>query len=131
MQERAQANLRRATGRARPALAAHANGEAGSDPFAMAALLHGKLAQLPHTPAHYAAIPSRPPVTATLIEPLSDRELEIVRLMASGMTNQQIADRLHVVVGTVKVHNHHIFGKLGVSNRVQALARARELNLLA
>ena len=68
----------------------------------------------------------RPIATApALVEPLSERELEILRLMAAGMTNQQIADRLYVVVGTVKVHNHHIFGKLGVSNRVQALARAR------
>ena len=73
----------------------------------------------------------RPIATApALVEPLSERELEILRLMAAGMTNQQIADRLYVVVGTVKVHNHHIFGKLGVSNRVQALAR-RELSLLA
>jgi LuxR family maltose regulon positive regulatory protein len=66
-----------------------------------------------------------------LVEPLSARELEILRLLAAGLTNQEIADRLTVVVGTVKAHNHHIFGKLGVSNRVQALARARELDLLS
>jgi LuxR family maltose regulon positive regulatory protein len=71
------------------------------------------------------------PTALPLVEPLSEREVEILRLIANGMTNQQIADRLHVVVGTVKVHNHHIFGKLGVSNRVEALARARELNLLS
>ena len=65
-----------------------------------------------------------------LVEPLSERELEILRLLAQGYTNQQIADALTVVVGTVKVHNHHIFGKLGVSNRVQALMRARQLNLI-
>ncbi len=66
----------------------------------------------------------------TLPEPLSERELEILRLLASGATNQEIAARLTVVVGTVKAHNHHIFGKLGVNNRVQAIARARELGLL-
>lgn len=65
-----------------------------------------------------------------LVETLSERELEILRLLAQGYTNQQIADALTVVVGTVKTHIHHIFGKLGVSNRVQAVARARELNLL-
>jgi DNA-binding CsgD family transcriptional regulator/tetratricopeptide (TPR) repeat protein len=65
-----------------------------------------------------------------LAEPLSEREIEVLGLLAQGLTNQQIADALTVVLGTVKAHNHHIFGKLGVSNRVQALARARELKLI-
>ena len=65
-----------------------------------------------------------------LVEPLTERELEILRLLALGLSNQEIADRLILAVGTVKTHNHHIFGKLGVANRVQALARARSLNLL-
>jgi ATP/maltotriose-dependent transcriptional regulator MalT len=65
-----------------------------------------------------------------LVEPLSEREMEVLHLLAQGLTNQQIADALTVVLGTVKAHNHHIFGKLGVSNRVQALARARTLALL-
>ena len=97
----------------------------------MAALLRDKLAQRPHMPEHYPPLPPRPQTAVTLIESLSEREREILHLIAAGMTNQQIADRLHVVVGTIKVHNHHIFGKLGVSNRVQALAHPRELNLLA
>jgi ATP/maltotriose-dependent transcriptional regulator MalT len=65
-----------------------------------------------------------------LAEPLTEREIEVLGLLAQGLTNQQIADALTVVLGTVKAHNHHIFGKLGVSNRVQALARARELKLI-
>jgi predicted ATPase/DNA-binding NarL/FixJ family response regulator len=65
-----------------------------------------------------------------LSEPLSERELEILRLLAHGASNQEIAERLTLVVGTVKAHNHNIFGKLGVNNRVQAIARARELDLL-
>jgi ATP/maltotriose-dependent transcriptional regulator MalT len=65
-----------------------------------------------------------------LVDPLSDRELEILNLLAQGLTNKAIAEKLIVVVGTVKSHNHNIFSKLGVHNRVQAIARARELGLL-
>lgn len=73
------------------------------------------------------------PVSSTapaLVEPLTDRELEVLRLIAAGLTNREIAEQLSVVVGTVKAHNNNIYGKLGASNRVQALARARELGLL-
>jgi LuxR family maltose regulon positive regulatory protein len=65
-----------------------------------------------------------------LPEPLSERELEVLRLLGEGLTNQQIAGRLFIVVGTVKKHTSNIYGKLGASNRTQAIARARELNLL-
>ena len=64
------------------------------------------------------------------IESLSDREAEVLALVAEGRTNAQIASELYVSVGTVKAHVHHIFGKLLVRNRSQAVARARELNLL-
>ena len=67
---------------------------------------------------------------SALVEPLSDRELEVLRLVAAGLKNQEIADRLVVVLGTVKAHINSIYGKLGVSSRVQAVSRARELNLL-
>ncbi len=65
-----------------------------------------------------------------LVEPLSERELQVLRLMAEGLTNQQIAARLIVALGTVKAHVHNISGKLGAQNRAHAVARARELGLL-
>jgi LuxR family maltose regulon positive regulatory protein len=67
---------------------------------------------------------------SALLEPLSQRELEILRLLAEGLSNRQIAARLVLAVGTVKAHVHTIYGKLGVQGRVQAIARARELGLL-
>jgi LuxR family maltose regulon positive regulatory protein len=65
-----------------------------------------------------------------LVEPLSQRELEVLHLVAAGWTNQEIADKLVISVRTVKKHVENIHGKLGVSNRMQAALRARELNLL-
>jgi LuxR family maltose regulon positive regulatory protein len=65
-----------------------------------------------------------------LIEPLSDRELEVLRLIADGYSNQEIAARLVVALSTIKTHINNIYGKLGVQSRTQALARARTLNLL-
>ncbi|MCB0208970.1 MAG: tetratricopeptide repeat protein [Anaerolineae bacterium] len=65
-----------------------------------------------------------------LIEPLSDRELEVLDLIATGLSNQEIADKLIIAEGTVKKHIHNIFGKLGVRRRSQAILRATELNLL-
>ena len=65
-----------------------------------------------------------------LIEPLSDRELEIVGLIAGGMSNSEIAEKLVVTVGTVKWHLNNIYGKLDVRSRTQAVARVRELGLL-
>ena len=61
---------------------------------------------------------------------LTPRELEVFRLIAEGLSNPAIAERLTVSVGTVKAHTANIYSKLGVNNRVQALARARELHLL-
>ncbi len=65
-----------------------------------------------------------------LIEPLSERELEVLRLVAEGKSNQQIADTLIITRGTVKKHLNNIFGKLSVQSRMQCVVRARELNLL-
>jgi LuxR family transcriptional regulator, maltose regulon positive regulatory protein len=65
-----------------------------------------------------------------LLEPLSARELELLQLMAAGLSNQEIADRLIITLGTVKSHANHIFAKLGVQGRVKAINRARELALL-
>ncbi|HEU4397809.1 MAG TPA: LuxR C-terminal-related transcriptional regulator [Actinomycetota bacterium] len=65
-----------------------------------------------------------------LVEPLSERELEVLALLATGRSNQQIADELVVALDTVKKHVSHILDKLGVANRTQAVARARQLELL-
>jgi predicted ATPase/DNA-binding CsgD family transcriptional regulator len=65
-----------------------------------------------------------------LIEPLSERELEVLRLIADGLSNRDIAERLVLSIGTVKVHTRNIYSKLGVSSRTQALAQAVKFNLL-
>jgi LuxR family maltose regulon positive regulatory protein len=65
-----------------------------------------------------------------MVEPLSDRELEVLRLIAAGKSNKDIAAALTVTLNTVKKHSSHIYGKLGVSGRTQAVARARELALI-
>jgi LuxR family maltose regulon positive regulatory protein len=67
---------------------------------------------------------------SAMVEPLSEREREVLDLVAAGLSNQEIAARLFVGVSTVKKHINNIFGKLAVRSRTQALARARELNLL-
>jgi LuxR family maltose regulon positive regulatory protein len=65
-----------------------------------------------------------------LIESLSERELEILQLMASGLSNREIAGQLYLATGTVKAHLHNVYGKLDVRGRAQAIVRARELELL-
>jgi LuxR family transcriptional regulator, maltose regulon positive regulatory protein len=65
-----------------------------------------------------------------LIEPLTDREIEVLRLVTAGLSNADIAEQLVVSVGTVKTHLKHIFGKLAVQSRTQAIAQARVLRLL-
>ncbi len=71
-----------------------------------------------------------PGARETLIEPLSDRELEVLGLIAAGLSNREIAERLFITVGTVKRHAHNLYGKLAVGNRTEAVARARELNII-
>ena len=63
-------------------------------------------------------------------EPLSQRELEVLRLIADGLSNQAIAEKLFLSVYTVKYHTYNLYGKLGVHSRTQALARARDLGWL-
>jgi LuxR family maltose regulon positive regulatory protein len=67
---------------------------------------------------------------AALAEPLSEREVEVLRLIAEGCSNREIAERLVLAVSTVKWYVNIIFGKLQVESRTQAVARARELKLL-
>jgi LuxR family maltose regulon positive regulatory protein len=69
-------------------------------------------------------------VVAGLAEPLTDRELEVLGLLAAGMANKQIAKQLVVALETAKKHVSHILGKLGAANRTQAVARAHALGLL-
>ena len=68
--------------------------------------------------------------SSRLIEPLTDRELEVLRLLAVGKSNQSIARELVVVLDTVKKHVSHVLAKLGAANRTEAVARARELDLI-
>jgi LuxR family maltose regulon positive regulatory protein len=65
-----------------------------------------------------------------LVEPLSARELDVLRLIAEGLSNAEIAHRLFISVATVKVHAGSIYSKLGVTNRTQAVAQAQQLHLL-
>jgi LuxR family maltose regulon positive regulatory protein len=65
-----------------------------------------------------------------LIEPLSERELEVLRLLAAGLSNRAIAAKLILSEGTVKTHIHNLSGKLAAANRTEAAARARELRLI-
>jgi LuxR family maltose regulon positive regulatory protein len=65
-----------------------------------------------------------------LVEPLSERELEVLLLLDQGLSNREIAQRLIVTTGTVKSHVHHIIAKLGVSNRAQAISQAKALKLI-
>ena len=70
------------------------------------------------------------PQSLSLVEPLSARELEVLQLMAQGLSNGEISARLFLALSTVKGHNRRIFDKLQVQRRTEAVARARELGLL-
>jgi LuxR family maltose regulon positive regulatory protein len=70
------------------------------------------------------------PSAQALSEPLSQRELEVLRLIAQGLSNREISERLFLALDTVKGHNRKIFDKLQVQSRTEAVARARELGLL-
>ncbi|MDQ5853660.1 MAG: tetratricopeptide repeat protein, partial [Chloroflexota bacterium] len=76
-----------------------------------------------------SAVPVRP-TPPSPVELLSSRELEVLRLIAAGKSNPEIAQALVVAISTVKAHINNIFGKLGVTSRTQAIARARELQIL-
>jgi ATP/maltotriose-dependent transcriptional regulator MalT len=72
-----------------------------------------------------------PPSEYTLVEPLTARELEVLRLLAEGLSNQEIAERLVIGAGTAKTHTLNIYRKLDVRSRTQAVARGRELRLIS
>jgi DNA-binding NarL/FixJ family response regulator len=77
--------------------------------------------------AEFTRLSDQPVASVTLVEPLSDREHEILRLIAKGSTNREIAEALFITEGTVKNHVTNILSKLDVRDRTQAALKAREL----
>jgi LuxR family maltose regulon positive regulatory protein len=75
----------------------------------------------PHAPDH---------ALVSLIEPLSNRELEVLRLLAEGLTNVEIGQRLYISLPTVKSHTRNIYGKLGVHSRREAVSQAKSFGIL-
>ena len=72
----------------------------------------------------------RGPAVPGLVDQLTSRELEVLKMLAAGQSNQAIASQLVVTLDTVKKHVSHVLGKLGAANRTEAVARARELSLI-
>jgi len=112
------------------AIRAAARGESFLEP-SVAAKVVAEFTRLsargPGVAASAGSAPVAPP--QPLAEPLSDRELEVLRLVAKGLSNKEIAAALYLAEGTVKNHVTNILGKLGVSDRTQAAIRAKELGL--
>ncbi len=93
--------------------------------------LGGMLAAVAPATAGRTAASTAAAAPSALFEPLSDREVEVLRLIDQGLSNPEIAAKLVLSIGTVKVHTHNIFGKLTVTSRTQAVNKARALGLLA
>jgi LuxR family maltose regulon positive regulatory protein len=83
-----------------------------------------------HAPSYPARGDAARSMADQIVEPLSEREIEVLRLLAAGLSNRQIAEQLVIGLNTVKSHVHNICGKLGASNRTQAVALARGLGML-
>jgi DNA-binding NarL/FixJ family response regulator len=103
------------------AVLAAARGESVLQP-SVAAKVVARFAQLPDAAA--------PPPPQPLVVPLSERELEVLRLLADGRSNREIAGSLFLAEGTVKNHVTNVLAKLGARDRTQAALRARDLGLL-
>jgi ATP/maltotriose-dependent transcriptional regulator MalT len=86
--------------------------------------------QLPQKAGTHVRTGADLPAPEPLIEPLSIRELDVLRLMALGNSNAEIAEKLVITMNTTKKHVTHIFGKLDATNRSTAVNRARELRLV-
>jgi LuxR family maltose regulon positive regulatory protein len=88
------------------------------------------LAAFPVAEPEQADPPKSQALESVMVEPLSERELEVLQLISEGLTNPEIASRLFVSLNTVKAHTRNIYGKLNVHSRTQAIARSQELGLL-
>lgn len=104
----------------------------GLIPFLHDAAQHGITPE--YTGQILAALGKKPKVSAKehlmLVEPLSEREIEVLRLVTAGLSNREIAGKLFISPGTAKTHLHNLCGKLGVRNRTEAATRAKELGLV-
>jgi DNA-binding NarL/FixJ family response regulator len=80
--------------------------------------------------AEFARLSNQAARPQALLNPLSERELEVLRLVVKGATNREIATTLFIAEGTVRNHLTNILGKLGVSDRTQAAVKAKELGLV-
>jgi LuxR family maltose regulon positive regulatory protein len=76
-------------------------------------------------------LPGKPPAATALIEPLSERETEVLRLLNTELSGPEIARELVIALSTLRTHTQNIYGKLGARNRRAAVTRARELGLLS
>ncbi len=105
-----------------------------SEGESLAALLTGEREALlgAGAPADYLndLIAAFPHTTSALPEPLTDREQEVIALIAAGLSNQAIADQLTITYGTAKRHVNNIYAKLGVNSRAQAILKAQELRIV-
>ena len=90
----------------------------------------GRLLTVFEAEEHKSADESHPPLAQSLAEPLSKRELDVLQLIAQGLSNREISARLFVALDTVKGHNRRIFGKLLVQRRTDAVVKARSLGIL-
>ncbi|RPI54913.1 MAG: LuxR family transcriptional regulator, partial [Chloroflexi bacterium] len=88
------------------------------------------LAAVPVSGPERAHPPTLKTHEAEWVEPLSERELEVLQLIAEGLTNQEIASKLFLSLNTVKVHTRNIYSKLGAHHRAEAVARARAVGIL-
>jgi LuxR family maltose regulon positive regulatory protein len=89
-----------------------------------------QVADLPAASADLQTLTADAQSEPSLVEPLSERECQVLQLIADGMTNREIAETLFISLGTVKAHTSNIYGKLGVRSRTQAVAKAREIGIL-
>jgi LuxR family maltose regulon positive regulatory protein len=89
------------------------------------------LAAFPETEPETTEHPKTQVTKSKMIEPLSEREIEVLQLIAEGLTNQEVASRLYLAPSTVKVHTRNIYGKLGAHHRADAVAKARAFGILS